>query len=199
MRRKLMDELCGEVGGGLLKYDVLTADIDEKAIRREDPAELVTVLAKAKATAIQEKIAGGEDNKGGVTEAAAQTLLITCDQVVVHEGRILEKPEDDAEARKFIQGYARAPASTVGAIAVTELGTGKIELEVDEANIHFTPIPAETVEALIEEGEVFWCAGGLMVEHDLVQPHVVKIEGTMDGVMGLPKARVLNLLSKFFD
>ena len=37
-----------------------------------------------------------------------------------------------------------------------------------------------------------------MVEHELVTPHVVKIEGTMDGVMGLPKARVLNLLSKFF-
>ena len=32
----------------------------------------------------------------------------------------------------------------------------------------------------------------------MVQPHVTKIEGTMDGVMGLPKARVLGLLSKFY-
>ena len=69
---------------------------------------------------------------------------------------------------------------------------------MDEAHIHFTPIPVDTVDALVEEGEVFWCAGGLMVEHEMVQPHVTKIEGTMDGVMGLPKARVLGLLSKFY-
>ena len=118
--------------------------------------------------------------------------------MVVHEGKILEKPEDEAEARRFIEGYARAPASTVGAIAVTQVSTGKMEIEVDKADIFFTPIPAKTIDDLIQEGEVFWCAGGLMVEHELITPHVVKIEGTMDGVMGLPKARVLNLLSKFF-
>ena len=64
-----MDELCQEVG---LKYDVLTADIDEKAIRREDPSELVSVLAQAKASAIQSRMAETE-----LTNA----LLITCDQV----------------------------------------------------------------------------------------------------------------------
>ena len=193
IRRKLMDELCEEVGENLLRYDVLTADIDEKAIRRKDPSELVTVLAKAKAEAIKKKMKLLQE-PGQEGEA----LLITCDQVVVHEGRILEKPETAEEAREFIAGYARNPCSPVGAVAVTDLGTGRVELEVDEAHIHFTPIPADTVDALVEEGEVFWCAGGLMVEHEMVQPHVTKIEGTMDGVMGLPKARVLGLLSKFY-
>lgn len=193
IRRKLMDKLCEEVGENLLRYDVLTADIDEKAIRRKDPSELVTVLAKAKAEAIKKKMKLLQE-PGQEGEA----LLITCDQVVVHEGRILEKPETAEEAREFIAGYARNPCSTVGAVAVTDLGTGRVELEVDEAHIHFTPIPVDTVDALVEEGEVFWCAGGLMVEHEMVQPHVTKIEGTMDGVMGLPKARVLGLLSKFY-
>jgi len=185
-----MDELCEEVG---FKYDVLTADIDEKAIRREDPAELVTVLAQAKADAIQGKMAPAEKEKD------ENALLITCDQVVVHEGKILEKPEDAAEARRFIEGYARAPCSTVGSIAVTQLASGKVAQEVDRADIHFTPIPAATIDALIAEGEVFWCAGGLMVEHDLVTPHVTRIDGTMDGVMGLPKLKVLQLISTFFD
>jgi len=180
-----MDELCQEVG---FQYEVLTADIDEKAIRREDPSELVSVLAQAKATAIQNRMKEKEN-----------ALLITCDQVVVHEGKILEKPVDADEARKFIRGYANAPASTVGAIAVTQLDTGKVEMEVDQANIFFTAIPDDKIDYLIKEGEVFYCAGGLMVEHELVTPHVVKIEGTMDAVMGLPKALVLKLLSNFFD
>lgn len=50
------------------------------------------------------------------------------------------------------------------------------------------------MEALIAEGEVFWCAGGLMVEHDLVQPHVAKVVGGIDSVMGLPKQLVVQLL-----
>jgi predicted house-cleaning NTP pyrophosphatase (Maf/HAM1 superfamily) len=34
-------------------------------------------------------------------------LLITCDQVVVHEERILEKPGSVDEAHEFIEGYGR--------------------------------------------------------------------------------------------
>ena len=37
VRRKLMDELCGEVGGGLLKYDVLTADITRRRYEGRTP------------------------------------------------------------------------------------------------------------------------------------------------------------------
>jgi septum formation protein len=50
------------------------------------------------------------------------------------------------------------------------------------------------VAQLIAEGEVFWCAGGLMVEHELVQPHVVRMEGSLDSVMGLDKRLLQRLL-----
>lgn len=147
----------------------------------------------AKADAIQEKLKLNGD------PSLENVLLITCDQVVVHNGNILEKPTSKDEARQFIEGYKDFPASTVGSICVTQPGTGRQESEVDTAHIHFDAIPPETIDYLIAEGEVFYCAGGLMVEHDKVNPHVTKIEGTMDAVMGLPKARVLNLLAKFFD
>lgn len=60
--------------------------------------------------------------------------------------------------------------------------------------IHFEPIPEDSMEALIAEGEVMWCAGGLMVEHALVAPHVTKMVGGIDAVMGLSKATVVRLL-----
>lgn len=63
-----------------------------------------------------------------------------------------------------------------------------------ERQIHFSPIPEDAAEALIAEGEVFWCAGGLMVEHPLVAPHVTRMVGTLDGVMGLPKGLLLRLM-----
>ena len=74
-----MKELAQEYG---FQYETVTADIDEQALgdRMSDPAELVTLLAKAKAQAINERLA----NEHG--------LLLTCDQVVIHQGLIREKP-----------------------------------------------------------------------------------------------------------
>ena len=96
-----------------------------------------------------------------------------------------------AQARAFIAGYSRAPAATVGSVVVRNMGTGKQVEAVDTARIHFQPIPEEVVAQLVEEGLVFRCAGGLMIEHPLVEPLITRIEGTPDSVMGLPKALVL--------
>ena len=74
-----MKELAQEYG---FDYDTVTADIDEQALgdRTSDPAELVALLAQAKADAIYERL----DSKLG--------LLLTCDQVVIYQGRVREKP-----------------------------------------------------------------------------------------------------------
>lgn len=193
-RRKLMDEVATEHG---FSYQIVTADIDEKAIRLSDPQELVMKLAHAKADAIIEKLkTGAADGIETSLDQALTGYLLTCDQVVTHEGRILEKPHNAEECREFISGYGRSPASTVGSTVCTDLATGKRCEGLDIATIHFSPIPASTAEALIEEGECMWCAGGLMVEHPLVQPHVTRMEGGIDAVMGLSKDTVVRLLTE---
>ena len=59
---------------------------------------------------------------------------------------------------------------------------------------HFEAIPQASVDTLIAAGDVYYCAGGLMVEHPLVSPHVLSIDGTMDSVMGLKKDTVTRLI-----
>eukprot|EP00890_Picochlorum_soloecismus_P001758 jgi/Picsp_1/2583/NSC_00814-R1_maf-like protein len=184
-RKQLLGELLDPLGVG---FETMSADIDEKAIRVADPRELVVKLAHAKADAILRRMEDeGVEKKG---------FLLTCDQVVVHENNILEKPETAEEARRFIDGYGRSPASTVGSVVCTNLESGERVETVDVATILFRPIPKETVDALVEEGEIFWCAGGLMVEHPLVVPHVVDMEGGIDSVMGLKKESVVRLVIK---
>lgn len=85
----IMDELAAELG---FNYECASADIDEQAIRHEDPHQLVRQLAAAKADAIASRLASQGTAPSG--------LLITCDQVVVHRDRILEKPRDEAEVRE---------------------------------------------------------------------------------------------------
>lgn len=191
-RLQLMQEIVDE---GNVPYMIefagkVSADIDEKAIRSEDPHELVLALAHAKADAILEKHA----------DVMTKGFLITCDQVVLHKGGILEKPENEEEARAMIAGYAEAPASTVGSTVVTNLETRKRVERVDVAKITFAEsgIPQDAVNYLVDEGEIFWCAGGLMVEHPKVQPWIVAMDGGMDAIMGLRKQTVVDLLGGFF-
>lgn len=183
-RRAIMDELAVKYR---FNYEVKTADIDEKALRSPKAVELVVQLAQAKATAIMPQL------QTGLVTSNEPVLLLTCDQVVVHEDRILEKPSSIEEAREFIAGYAKSPACTVGSVMCTNLTTGVSCTEVDVSTVYMEPLPDETVDLLMEEGAVLNCAGGLMSEHPLVSPYI-KIEGTCDAVMGLSKDLVLKTI-----
>jgi hypothetical protein len=70
-RRAVVDQLATRFG---FKYSSITADIDEKAIRREDPEELVLALSHAKAAAIVKKLKDSES-------LIRPGYLVTCDQV----------------------------------------------------------------------------------------------------------------------
>jgi septum formation protein len=49
-------------------------------------------------------------------------------------------------------------------------------------------------ELLAEGAPILSCAGGLMIEHPLVQQYIDRIDGTEDSVMGLSKELVMRLL-----
>ena len=105
--------ILGEMG---IPFTVDKPGIDEKAIRREEPSELVLALGLAKAAALL-------DGPNGATYASRGDLILTGDQVVVWNGQILEKPENEKEARAFIAGYGESPPSTVGSCVVTDAAT----------------------------------------------------------------------------
>eukprot|EP00884_Botryococcus_braunii_P012140 jgi/Botrbrau1/20927/Bobra.0135s0058.1 len=182
-RREIMDQIAKEYA---FKYRQMQADIDEQAVgdRSSHPETLVTLLAQAKADALKARL---PESSG---------VLITCDQVVVCNGRILEKPADPDEARHFIESYSVFPASTVSSVLVTDLQTGKSRGGVDVTKIFFDPIPADVVEQLLQDGSVYKCAGGLMIEHPLVAPLVRSLEGTIDSVQGLPRHLLLRLIAE---
>ncbi|XP_010552471.1 PREDICTED: maf-like protein DDB_G0281937 isoform X3 [Tarenaya hassleriana] len=209
-RRKILADMGYEF--------TLSADIDEKSIRKEKPEELVMALAEAKADAIVSKLRitqvqqeaqptvliaadtakaivqriPGDDN----TEEAESTLLITCDQVVVYEDAVREKPSHVEEAREYIRGYSKGHAATVSSVLVTNLKTGFRKGDVDRVEIYFHEIPEEVIEKLIEEGMVLKVAGALIIEHPLVLPYVKEVVGTTDSVMGLPKTLTEKLLKE---
>ncbi|KAJ0959999.1 hypothetical protein J5N97_000232 [Dioscorea zingiberensis] len=174
------------------EFEVMTADINEKSIRRELPEELVMVLAEAKANAIISRL----NFKDYKEKDAETTLLITSDIVAVHEGTIREKPTSEEEARQFLRSYSKGHVSTVGAVLVTNLKTGTKHGGIDKAEVYFHDIPDEIIQNLIDERIVFGVAGGLLLEHPLILPFVDTLIGASDGVMGLPKVLTEKLIQE---
>ncbi|XP_028757748.1 7-methyl-GTP pyrophosphatase-like isoform X3 [Neltuma alba] len=183
-RRKILAEMG-------YQFTTMTADIDEKSIRKETPEELVMALAEAKAEAILKRLPVDDHIKD-----AEPTLLITSDQVVVYEGVIREKPSNKEEARQFLKDYSGKHAATVGSVLVTNLKTGFRKGGWDRVEIYFNEIPDEIIEKLVDEGVTLNVAGGLIIEHPLILPLVKEVVGTTDSVMGLPKALTENLLKQ---
>ncbi|XP_021717080.1 maf-like protein DDB_G0281937 isoform X1 [Chenopodium quinoa] len=211
-RREIMVEMGYE-------FTIMTADIDEKAIRKEKPEDLVMTLAEAKADAVISKLQIADkqvnDNEptlliaadtaeatltnssnGDLRTDAGPTILITADQVVVYEGMIREKPSGKEEARQYLKDYSGRKASTVSSVLVTNLQTGFRKGEWDRVEIVFDEIPDDTIDKLIEEGAVLHVAGALIIEHPLIKPLVKQVVGTTDSVMGLPKAVTERLIAE---
>ena len=136
-------------------FEVMRADIDEKAIRRDAPEELVMAVANAKADAL-------------VARMSEPALLITSDQVILCEGELREKPRDEKEARRFLQSYSSNPAHAVGAVCVTNTETGKRASGMQKSTIYFKPLPDNFIESFIKSGKSFKYAGGFPVQ-DLIK------------------------------
>lgn len=166
-----------------VRFRVLSADIDEKAIRFDNPKKLVLALARAKAEALKPRI-------------SRPAILITSDQVVVWQGKIREKPENGNEAKKFLEGYNSAPAETVTAVVATNLATGQRAEAVDVAKIYFNHFSTDKINDIISRGQVFSLAGGFTVDGEDWKDNIGKIEGARDSVIGLPKQITKNLIKE---
>jgi septum formation protein len=192
-----------------IDYLVIKRPIDEQGIgdrEKDTPQNLVLTLAKAKMShLVQELEAGNCDTelKNGCDNETGPRIVLTGDQVVIHTGKILEKPKSIEEAKAFCAGYALSPPSTVGSCVIQHIPSG-IQSEwgrfghnlLSSQHCH-SRRGKDLIDRLLEDNApVLDCAGGLMIEHPLVQQHLERIDGTEDSVMGLSKALVERLLQE---
>lgn len=165
------------------KFTIMDPDIDEKSIRYKDPKKLVLSLAYAKASALLPRIKNS-------------AILITSDQVVLCNNKILEKPRDKNEAKKFLRLYAKYPAKTVTAVVTTNTDTKKQYAGVDLATVWFSPIPEDIIKKIVTKETTLTCAGGFSIDSPLLKNYVLKIKGTKDSISGLPIKLTERLIMK---
>jgi septum formation protein len=195
----------------------LVRPIDEKQVgghhrTERSPHDLVHTIAHAKMDHLLSEILAGncEDelrpvrstDSSSCSNGTAGYVVLTADQVVTCNGRILEKPDSIAQAKEFVSRYGEGhPCSTVGCIVIAHVPSWMRVSDHHVATVHFTRAlqgdASAVVDALLQQGApILSCAGGLMIEHELTQQYVDRIEGTQDSIMGLSKDTVRALLNE---
>jgi len=168
-----------------VEFELVRADIDEKAVRHDDYEKLPLLIAAAKADELTARL-GRQD-----------ALLLTADTVVTYKGELREKPASEAQARTFLASYEpETPAWVNTGIVVTNLASGKRVQGFGKSAVFFKKIPTDVIGQAIADGYIFNCAGGFAIETELLSPYVARIEGESSGIVGLPLSVAQRLLTE---
>jgi len=171
-RRELLD-LVG------IAHDVHPADIDETYRDGEEAAAHAERLAREK----------------GETIAARNpdAIVISADTIVLIDGLVLGKPRDEAEAARMLSMLGGQTHVVLTAVAVTY--RGQMRAGVESVRVTFRALDPERIGAYIATAEPMDKAGAYGIQ-GFGATLVERIDGDYFAVMGLPLARMVDLLQE---
>lgn len=146
------------------------ADIDERPLPAELPADHARRLAAAKAVAVAPRHPGA--------------LILAADTVVAAGRRILPKAEDEATARDCLALLSGRRHRVLSALTLID-GEGRARHRLSTSILAFRRLEQAEVDAYIAGGEWRGKAGGYAVQ-GFAEAFVRQLQGSHSGVVGLP-------------
>ena len=135
-----------------------------------------------------------ERNARRKATAVPGPLVLGADTVVVLDGEILGKPGDEHAARAYLQRLNGRTHEVVGAIALAEEGR-VVATAVETTRVTFSHRTDEEIEAYLAAGEWVGRAGGYAIQETGGPVLIERVEGDYLNVVGLPLARLQQLLA----
>lgn len=160
-----------------IPHEVRPANLDESLLPGEEAIAHAERLARAKAEAV------------AATESGA--TVIGSDTIVVLDGDILGKPDDEAEARATLRRLSGRTHTVHTAVAVTR--AGRTVSGVESVEVTFRPLTDEQIAAYVATGEPMDKAGAYGIQ-GYGAVIVERVHGDYFAVMGLALGRLVALL-----
>ncbi len=165
-----------------LSFQVLNQTVDETTPPDLPPATVVELLAERKAKAVAENLRRG--------------LVIGADTIVVWRGQILGKPTDFGQAVTMLQCLQGCQHEVFTGLAVVEASSGKAVTLHERTRVIFRRIEDEEILSYVATGEPMDKAGAYAVQ-GIGAIFIQRIEGCYTNVIGLPLARLAEVLKQF--
>jgi septum formation protein len=167
-----------------LDPQVVVSGFDEDAVSREDPRELVRVLAEGKATSV----AAGPGLPPGA-------LVIGCDSLLSLDGEVLGKPGSAEVAVQRWQRMRGRAGTLLTGHCVVDTATGGCVSDVAATTVRFGTPDDDEVAAYVASGEPLGVAGAFTLDGRSA-PFVDGIDGDHGTVIGLSLPLLRALLAR---
>jgi septum formation protein len=167
-----------------LNPEVIVSGVDETAVTAPRVADLVALLASAKAAAV----AKGEGD----------ALIVAADSVLEFRGQALGKPADAADAGLRWQRMSGQTGVLHTGQAVFDVREGVVtqrDVGVSSTVVHFASPTPDELDAYLATGEPLEVAGAFTLD-GLGAPFVRRIEGDPSAVIGLSLPLLRTQLAK---
>ena len=164
---------------GVIPDAVDPADIDETPLKDELPRIYCARLAETKAKAVSARHPTG--------------LILAADTVVAVGRRILDKPTDEADARKHLSLLSGRRHRVTTALTVIRSEDGQEWSRTVETQVKLKRLSDPETDAYIASGEWRGKAGGYAIQ-GIAARFVPWIGGSHSNVVGLPLTETAGLL-----
>lgn len=155
---------------GIMPDAIDAADIDETPLKNERPRDLARRLAMAKAEAVLDRHAGD--------------FVLAADTVVAIGRRVLGKPQDRGEAKRFLSLLSGRRHAVIGGFHVVA-PDGRSVSKTVVTKVRFKRLIATEISTYLDSDEWQGKAGGYAIQ-GLAATMVKDIQGSYPNVVGLP-------------
>ena len=173
-------ELLGGLG---LDFEVrVLPGIDESYPQELQGGDIPLFISREKANAY-------------IGQLRADELLITADTIVWLEGQVLEKPKDEADARRMLHALSGKTHQVFTGVCLTT--TEKQVAFSCQSDVTFCQLSDDEIDYYVNNFRPLDKAGAYGVQEWIGYVGVERIEGSFFNVVGLPVQRLYQALKAF--
>ncbi|MCH7652181.1 MAG: septum formation protein Maf, partial [Chloroflexi bacterium] len=122
-------------------------------------------------------------------------LILGADTIVVHEGEILGKPADEAQAVHMLERLRGRTHSVITGVTLLDVDTGRHRSATRASDVVMRSYGDEEIRAYVESGEPMDKAGAYAAQDDRFSP-ASEIRGCYLNVVGLPLCDVIDIMAE---
>jgi septum formation protein len=167
-------------------FEVRATDVDERVTAGESPQDYVQRLAIEKSAAALEML-----TRDKTATVDSGVLIIGADTAVIVDDEILGKPVDDQDAARMLRRLSGRPHRVLTGVSLRT--AGHQVAVVEETLVFFRQLAEAEVGWYLESGEGRDKAGAYAIQ-GLASRFIPRIEGSYSNVVGLPIAKVAELI-----
>lgn len=174
------------------RRDLLQAAGFEIIIRPADVEELTGGLTPRDLV-----VANAERKALHVAAERRGELILGADTVVVLDGEILGKPRDKDHASEMLGRLSGRVHEVLTGVCLVRGGTRKVCLFVESTCVAFRSLDEAMIQAYLADIDPLDKAGAYAAQDDRGRL-IERIEGSLENVIGLPVARVIEAIGQHF-